>query len=201
MQGLLRRRGIPLALYTDRHAVFKHSRNTSPMARPPSSDRPRQNWVSRRFSPCHLRQRKGGTYRGNLSGPADHGLRLAGATTMEQRRLYSSNSCPASIGVSRFPPQVSSSRIPTLAVRSASGAGPVFQAQRRVARDNTVKFQRHPLQLLPGRRRRSYAGATVLVLQGLDGRLSLQHEGRSRCRPRGAAKSRNLAKRHYAFLR
>ncbi len=53
-----------------------------------------------------------------------------------------------------------------------------FKHKRRVARDNTVKFQRHTLQLLPGRRRRSYAGAVVLVLQGLDGRLSLQHEGR-----------------------
>ena len=51
-----------------------------------------------------------------------------------------------------------------------------FKHKRRVARDNTVKFPRHTLQLLPGRHRRSYAGA--VVLQGLDGRLSLQHEGR-----------------------
>ena len=33
-------------------------------------------------------------------------------------------------------------------------------------------------QLLPDRQRRSYAGAAVVVLHGLDGRLSLQHEGR-----------------------
>ena len=44
--------------------------------------------------------------------------------------------------------------------------------------NNTVKFQRHTLQLLPGRQHRSYAGAAVVVLHGLDGRLSLQHEGR-----------------------
>ena len=53
-----------------------------------------------------------------------------------------------------------------------------FKHKRRVARDNTVKFQRHTLQLLPDRQRRSYAGAAVVVLHGLDGRLSLQHEGR-----------------------
>ena len=41
-----------------------------------------------------------------------------------------------------------------------------------------MKFQRHTLQLLPDRQRRSYAGAAVVVLHGLDGRLSLQHEGR-----------------------
>ena len=41
-----------------------------------------------------------------------------------------------------------------------------------------MKFQRHTLQLLPDRHRRSYAGQAVVVLHGLDGRLSVQHEGR-----------------------
>ena len=53
-----------------------------------------------------------------------------------------------------------------------------FKHRRRVARDNTVKYYRHTLQLLPSQQRRSYAGAVVVVLEGLDGRLSLQHEGR-----------------------
>ena len=47
-----------------------------------------------------------------------------------------------------------------------------------MARDNTVKYYRHTLQLLPTQQRRSYAGAVVVVLEGLDGQLSLQHEGR-----------------------
>ena len=46
-----------------------------------------------------------------------------------------------------------------------------FKHRRRVARDNTVKYQRHTLQLLPDPKRRSYAGAVVVVLEGLDGRL------------------------------
>ena len=41
-----------------------------------------------------------------------------------------------------------------------------------------MKYHRHTLQLLPNQQRRSYAGAVVMVLEGLDGRLSLQHEGR-----------------------
>ena len=53
-----------------------------------------------------------------------------------------------------------------------------FKHNRRVARDNTVRFQLHTLQLLPGPERPSYAGATVEVLEGLDGRLSVRHEGR-----------------------
>ena len=52
-----------------------------------------------------------------------------------------------------------------------------FKHRRRVARDNTVKYHRHTLQLLPDHKRRSYAGAVVVALEGLDGRLSLQHEG------------------------
>ena len=53
-----------------------------------------------------------------------------------------------------------------------------FKHKRRVARDNTVRFQLHTLQLLPGRERHSYAGAAVEVLEGLDGRLSVRDEGR-----------------------
>ena len=47
-----------------------------------------------------------------------------------------------------------------------------------MARDNTVRFQLHTLQLLPGPERPSYARAAVEVLEGLDGRLSVRHEGR-----------------------
>ena len=53
-----------------------------------------------------------------------------------------------------------------------------FKHRRRVARDNTVRFQLHTLQLLPGPARPNYAGTAVEVLEGLDGRLSVRHEGR-----------------------
>ena len=53
-----------------------------------------------------------------------------------------------------------------------------FKHKRRVAKDNTVRFQLHTLQLLPGAEHPSYAGAAVEVLEGLDGRLSVRHEGR-----------------------
>ena len=49
--------------------------------------------------------------------------------------------------------------------------------RRRVGRDNTVKYRWRTLQLLPDRGRPSYAGSVVEVLEGLDGRLSVQHEG------------------------
>ena len=50
---------------------------------------------------------------------------------------------------------------------------------KRVARDNTVRFQVHTLQLLPGPERPSYAGTVVEVLEGLDRRLAVRHHGRT----------------------
>ena len=41
-----------------------------------------------------------------------------------------------------------------------------------------MRFQLHTLQSLPGRERPSYAWVAVEVLEGLDGRLSVRHEGR-----------------------
>ena len=49
--------------------------------------------------------------------------------------------------------------------------------RRRVGRGNTVKYRWRTLQLLPDRARPSYAGLVVEVLEGLDGRLLVQHEG------------------------
>ena len=69
-------------------------------------------------------------------------------------------------------------RIPALGPESRLGHILCFKHRRRMARYNIVKYYRHTLQLLPTQQRRSYAGAVVVVLEGLDGRLSLQHEGR-----------------------
>ena len=74
MQNLLRRRGIPLALYTDRHAVLQaHAR-----IRVDRNAHPVRTGHGRTGYPDDIRlvapgQRTGGTCRGNLPGPADHG--------------------------------------------------------------------------------------------------------------------------------
>ena len=48
---------------------------------------------------------------------------------------------------------------------------------RKVARDNTVKYQWRALQLLPEAERPSYAGLRVDVLERADGELLLQYQG------------------------
>ena len=59
----------------------------------------------------------------------------------------------------------------------ASDTALCFRHSRRVARDNTVKYRWRTLQLLPGTERRSYAGAVVDVLEGLDGQLTVRYRG------------------------
>ena len=51
--------------------------------------------------------------------------------------------------------------------------------QRRVAKDNTVLYQQHALQLFPTPDHLSYAGATVEVQERLDGQLVVCFQGRA----------------------
>ena len=52
-----------------------------------------------------------------------------------------------------------------------------IQHTRKVARDNTVKYQWRVLQLLPGAERPSYAGIQVEVLERADGELLIRYQG------------------------
>ncbi len=78
----------------------------------------------------------------------------------------------------RVPPQCSEPAFRPVGPELSLGQILGFKHRRRVTKDNTVKFHRHTPQILPDPKRPSYAGAVVVVLEGLDGRLSLQHEGR-----------------------
>ncbi len=105
-------------------------------------------------------------------------LRLAEATTFEQAKAVLKQFLPRFNRRFGVPAQC-----PEPAFRPLQRDLPLeqvlcFKHRRRVAQDNTVKYYRQALQLLPTQQRRSYAGAVVVVLEGLDGRLSLQHEGR-----------------------
>ena len=176
MQGLLRRRGIPLALYTDRHAVFKHRSEYQPAGTPTQFGRAMEELGTQLIFALSPQakgrvERTAGTFQDRLITE----LRLAGATTVEQAKAVLQQFLP------RFNRRFGvPARCPEPAFRPLQRDLPVeqvlcFKHRRRVARDNTVKYYRHTLQLLPSQQRRSYAGAVVV---GLDGRLSLQHEGR-----------------------
>ena len=164
MQNLLRRHGIPLALYTDRHAVFKHKSESQPTGTP--------NQFGRAMAELGIQmifalspqakgrvERAAGTFHDRLITE----LRLAGATTMEQAKAVLKQFLPRFNRRFQVPAQCLDPAFRPLPSDLHLGQVLCFKHKRRWARDNTVKFQRHTLQLLPGLRRRSYAGATVLV--------------------------------------
>ena len=179
MQGLHRRRGIPLALYTDRHAVFKHRSEYQPAGTPTQFGRAMEELgvqVIFALSPQAKGrvERTAGTFQDRLITE----LRLAGATTAPQAKAVLQQFLPRFNRRFGVPAQCPEPAFRPMGPESHLGHILCFKHRRRVGRDNTVKYYRHTLQLLPTQQRRNYAGAVVVVLEGLDGRLSLQHEGR-----------------------
>ena len=175
MQGLIRRRGVPVALCTYRQPVLKHKLDRQPTQFARTMD---ELGVQMIFA-LSLRakgrvERAAGTFQDRLITE----LRLAGATTEEEARAVLQQPMPRFNRRFRIPAQCPDPAFQPLPPGLRLGQILCFKHKRRVVRDNTVKFQRHIRQLLPGGQRHSYAGATMLVLQSLDGRLSLQHEGR-----------------------
>ena len=179
MQGLIRRRGVPVALYTDRHPVFKHRSEYQPAGTPTQFGRAMEELGVQLIFALSPQakgrvERTAGTFQDRLVTE----LRLSGAATVEEAKSVLKQFLPRFNRRFRVPPEC-----PEPAFRPLEPGLPLqhvlcFKHRRRVVRDNTVKFYRHTLQLLPGQQRPSYAGAVVVVLQGLDGWLSLQHEGR-----------------------
>lgn len=175
LQGLIRRQGLPLALYTDRHPVFKHKLDRQPTQFARAMEELGIQMIFALSPQAKGRvERTAGTFQDRLITE----LRLAGATTVEEATAVLKQFLPRFNRRFQVPAHCSDSAFQSLPPDLRLRQVLCFKHKRRVARDNTVKFHRHTLQLLPGRQRRSYAGATVLVLHGLDGRLSLQHEGR-----------------------
>ena len=102
-----------------------------------------------------------------------------------------SSFCRDTTRVFGAPPQCSESAYRPLEADLCLNQVLCFKHRRKVAKDNTVKFQVH---LLPEPERPSYASAVVEVLEGLDGRLRVRHEGRiinAREAPPGPAFLRN----------
>ena len=179
IQDLVQRVGIPMALYVDRHGVFRHT---------PGSGLPgTSTQFSRAMDELGIQmifalspqakgrvERAAGTFQDRLVTE----LRLAGAGSIGEANGVLERFLPRYNRRFRVPPQCSESAYRPLGSDLCLEQVLCFKHRRKVAKDNTVKFQLHTLQLLPEPERPSYAGAVVEVLEGLDGRLRVRHEGR-----------------------
>ena len=181
MEGLIRRCGMPLAVYSDRHAVFKH---TGEVGRKPAG--PTQ--FARAMEELGIRQifarspqakgrveRTAGTFQDRLVTE----LRLAGVTTIDEANAVLHRFLPRFNEKFGVPAEHSSVAYRPMESSVSLDQILCFKHRRKVARDNTVKYNWRTLLLLPGKERPSYAGAQLEVHEGLDGQLLVQDQGRT----------------------
>ena len=179
MQELVRRCGVPLALYSDRHAVFKYV--------PGSHQSPAPTQFGRAMAELGVEQifarspeakgrveRANGTFQDRLVTE----LRLAGASTISEANhvLWAF--------ISRFnqrfgvPPAQATNAYRSPDPNQDLAGILCFKHRRKVARDNTVKYNWHTLQLLPSTERSTYVGAHVEIQERLDGQLVVRYQDR-----------------------
>ena len=176
IHGLVQRCGIPVAFYTDRHAVFRHTPGAGLPGMPTQFSRAMgelgiQMIFARSPQAKGRVERTAGTFQDRLVTE----LRLAGGSGIGAANRVLEQFLPRFNRRFGVPPQHPEPAFRPLDPELCLEQVLCFKHSRRVARDNTVRFQFHTLQLLPGPERPSYSGATVEVLEGLDRRLSVRH--------------------------
>ena len=179
LEGLVRQWGIPLALYSDRHSAFKYNARQKPVPVETTQFARVMRELGMQQIFALSPQAKGRVER-MLETFQDRlvtELRLVGASTIDQAHEV----------LQEFLPQFND-RFAVVAEQPETAYRPVpdemslteticIKDTRKVARDNTVKYQWRVLQLLPGAERPSYAGLRVEVLERADRELLIRYHG------------------------
>ena len=181
MHGLIERWGLPVALYGDRHGVFKFSGKPRHIQPPVEATHFSRAMAELGIQQIFARspQAKGRVERvaGVFQDRLVTELRLADAKTIDHANAVLGDFLP------RYNVQFAvPAELPEPAYRTWSGSRPLdeilcLKHTRKVARDNTVRYQWRTLRLLPSLERPSYAGVQVEVLEHTDGRLQVRYEG------------------------
>ena len=179
LEGLVRQWGIPLALYSDRHAALKYNARQKPV--PVETTQfarvMRELGVQQIFA---LSPQAKGRVERMLETFQDRlvtELRLARASSIDEAGLVLQEFLPrfnARFAVAAEQPEAAYQPVPDELSLTETIC---LKDTRKVARDNTVKYHWRALQLLPGAERPSYAGLRVEVLERADGELLLQYQG------------------------
>jgi transposase len=184
---IIESRGIPLSLYTDHHGVFWYTHQRREQRNEePSADKRKPTQFGRAMRELGIEQvfawspqakgrveRVAGTFQDRLVTE----LRLADVRTLEEANRLLEEYLPRYNEQFGVPAADEGSAYRPLPPKMDLADVLCFKHQRKVARDNTVKYQWRTLQLLPDQDRRSYAGRTVEVWERLDGELTVLYEG------------------------
>jgi len=185
LRQIVERHGLPLALYADRHTIFRSPKQAT-LEQELAGERPRSQFgrladeLGIQLIPAYSPQAKGRIERlfGTLQDRLLKALRRAGATTLQDANRVLRLFLPGYNRRFRKPPaQPEPAYLPwpdSLDPESVF----CFKDRRRVYNDNTVAFDGHRLQIPPDQLRTSYAGCRVETRQHMDGRLSVWYQGR-----------------------
>jgi transposase len=186
MWGISQSHGLPQAVYTDRHTIFRSPKQAT-LEQELAGERPRSQFgrvmdeLGIEMILAYSPQAKGRVERllGTLQDRLVKELRETGASTKEEANQV----------LKRFLPEFSARfGVPPAQPGSAYRLWPedlkreevfCFKHQRTVNNDNTISFDGQRLQIPPGPDRISYARARVEVQQRLDGSLAICHRGRT----------------------
>jgi len=186
LRHLCRRYGLPAAVYTDRHGIFRPDPRTPLTLDEQLRGAPRQTQVGRALSElgikwigAHSPQAKGRIERlfGTFQDRLVIELRLAQASTLLEATRVLARFLPRyNARFAHAPTHPQSAWRPAPARADLDGICG-FKYRRTVQHDNTVQLDGRFLQLAPGPGGRSYAGLRVDLHAYLDGTLVISYRG------------------------
>jgi transposase len=176
--------GVPLAVYHDRHGIFRSNDKTETVAEQLAGKREPTQFgrlleeLEVRSIDAHSPQAKGrierlfGTFQDRLVVE----LRLAEAKTLTEANQVLNRFLPNYSNQFAVPPSNPDVAYRPLPPNFQPDKVFCFKYARTVGLDNTVKLGEHRLQLLPSAKRKNYARARVEVHELLDGSIAVYHE-------------------------
>ena len=186
LREVVRRRGVPLALYSDRHKIFQSEAKEPLTLEEELSGKPLPTQVKRVLDELGITwigarspQAKGRIERlwGTLQDRLCQELRLNGVTTLVEANAALPALLARHNARFRQPPTEPGSAYR----RWPAGKRPAdvfcFRYWRSVSKDNVATLAGRAIPIPPGPRRRSYARARVEIREHLDGSASVHYQG------------------------
>jgi hypothetical protein len=191
LEDLIRVHGLPLALYSDKHAVFRSTRSETIAEQLTGKREPTQ--FGRAMEELGVEslianspQAKGRVERlwGTLQTRLVSELRLAGLASLEQANAFLPSFVASFNPRFAVPPATPGTAFRPFPSSIDLRSSICFKHERIVRKDNTVSWasgpgEQHIYQLLPGPSKHSYADKRVEIRQHLDGSLQFFVNGTS----------------------